>query len=885
MKFASLSIPRLLAITMSVALLAANSDAKNKATTTDLQIASFPYYSTKGDWDSTFTLNNSTNKPLTASLKLYSLDGSSFFLSDHPLEPYQSIALRLSELLAQAKATDKFEEGSIAMSFNGSQFGIGSQLTVSDFKHGLSFDMKPAMGFKSSRLEGLWWSPDEETTGQVMLSNTSDGKLNLSLNVEWRGAVTPLRPILLTSHQTIVLEIENLLKELNVKAEGIEHGGLSLTHSGPPGALIAHGVVSNNGKRFASNLSFIDPAAQQSTVLEATGLFLSLPASRPAFPATTSFRPILALKNASTSSQKAKVTVQYTSNGVFQAKALPSVDLALHEVRMVDFSALMDSLRNVSVDDAGLKIEASGAAGSLVAQLTSMDENGAMCFDVPLTAVAPRFVGVGAHPFHLEGDYQAVVHLKNLGSKPTTAIVQLLYEGGEFTPDRVRIGPGQSVAIHVRQLRDSQAQDIHGHRLPLNLERGQAQWFQNAGEAVIGRLVSFSPSLGVSANFACPQDCCPPTYWSTSVNPSFITGMPGDSTNIFVFDTYRRECTGQLFGPFDVTGNCSFSSSNLSVAQVSFNNVHIVGMGSATIFISHDATEYRFEPFGDCGIPFTPQSGEGGGVCCFNSTFLGNSAFVFAQACAVSIQEETISPGGGALPVRNPARIARLFAPVFEAILDPQGCPVTWSILSGGGSIQGTNASPLVTVRGNSVGPVLLRATTSGGIFREINIPVVNQRVVEVRVRIVRRSDGTGAATSTNRVNNHLDQANKIWEQCGIRFQLVGAVQFINNSNFLSPNLTVRGQLRNTLMNTGGMEIYYIDSFAEDPGITGEADSGGVIIADGGNGRTLAHELGHHMGLAHSGMQDLHLMHMFFSNVNGDVRLFECDSLSMFNST
>ena len=130
MKFASLSIPRLLAITMSVALLAVNSDAKNKATTTDLQIASFPYYSTKGDWDSTLTLNNSTNKPLTASLKLYSLDGSSFFLSDHPLEPYQSIALRLREILAQAKATDKFEEGSIAMSFNGSQFGIGSQLTV-----------------------------------------------------------------------------------------------------------------------------------------------------------------------------------------------------------------------------------------------------------------------------------------------------------------------------------------------------------------------------------------------------------------------------------------------------------------------------------------------------------------------------------------------------------------------------------------------------------------------------------------------------------------------------------------------------------------------------------------------------------------------------------
>ncbi len=222
-----------------------------------------------------------------------------------------------------------FQEGSIELRFVGSSMDLGPQLTVSDLKHGVSFDME-----------------------------------------------TPAKPCSLAPHQTMVLGIADLLKQLDIKASGIESGGLSITHNGAPGALIAHGVVENKQGRFASDLRFIDPAAQKTAVLNGTGLILAHPAlgagARGSF-----FIPHFNLRNTSAAPQTATVTIQYSADGKSQAQILPPLTLAPHELSKVDFSALLSTLRNTSVIDAGVKIEGTGSPGSLVALMTSTDQNGA----------------------------------------------------------------------------------------------------------------------------------------------------------------------------------------------------------------------------------------------------------------------------------------------------------------------------------------------------------------------------------------------------------------------------------------------------------------------------------------------------------------------------
>jgi hypothetical protein len=265
------------------------------------------------------------------------------------------------------------------------------------------------------------------------------------------------------------------------------------------------------------------------------------------------------------------------------------------------------------------------------------------------------------------------------------------------------------------------------------------------------------------------------------------------------------------------------------------------------------------------------------------------------QPCSVSIMEETISPGRvsppiATLPVRNPATIRRGFAPVFEATPTPSNCPVTWSITSGPGSIIGATNSRLATVNGDSVSPppIIMRATVQGGAFAEISVPVVNIRNVKVRAYIVRRTDGTFPATTQTRVDNDIAIANAIWVQCGIRFTLE-STSFINNSTYLNPNFTQRNMLCNENTGTGAIEIYYVDSFFEGT-FTGDTGTNGVVINDGGNGRTAAHELGHAMGLTspnngHRGTAHVSLMWDDFSPTKADLILDECNRAIITAST
>jgi len=226
-----------------------------------------------------------------------------------------------------------------------------------------------------------------------------------------------------------------------------------------------------------------------------------------------------------------------------------------------------------------------------------------------------------------------------------------------------------------------------------------------------------------------------------------------------------------------------------------------------------------------------------------------------------------------------------MFAPVFEATVTSSGgesCPLQWAI-SGPGSIVGASNTSLLTVNGNSTGNVLLSVFTRGGTFADTFAPVVDQRVVDVRAYIVRETDGSNPATTQARVDNDISDANLIWQQCGIQFRLV-STSFINSTTFLRPpDQATRDLLRNHAASTGGFEIYYVEECLDSPD-PGYHTVDGIVITRAGNTRTAAHELGHGMGILHSGIADLHLMHDVFSTVKADITLGECEGVSRFAS-
>jgi hypothetical protein len=568
-----------------------------------LHIASIPYYSIKGDWDSVLTLNNSAHGPLTASITLYALDGTPLPLPDVELQAHGLAGLRLSESIRSSSvAIERFAEGSIELRFN-SQDGmaLAPQLTVADRNQGLSFDSEPAMGLKSSTLEGLWWSEDEKTSGQVALSNTTADNLNVQVGIEWHSIVIPSSPISLVKHQTVVLDIAQLLRDLHIASKRIEKGGLTISHNGAPGALIAQGVVFNKEKRRASNLNFSDPAGVKNNVLNGSGLMLGHPAAGSGFAEGAFFVPRLTLKNASKVPQTAAVTVSYTANGRARDKALPRISIASHEVRSVDFTPIVTGLGQMSVSGAGLKIEATGGAGTLVAALSSVDASGHTVVDVPLVSRSERSGEGGNHPFRLNETSQSVAYLTNITQRPTKVMVAIFHSGGMFTPELMAVGPGQTVAIDILKLRDSQVKDVQGRTLPPDLSEGQIFWKPHQLEALVGRVVTLDKLSRTSSSFGCPNCCVyEPGGWESAPEP--FTGPPGSSLQMTLYE-YDSLCGCCTMGPYVASTVRYVNSSNTSVATVNSSGMVTFGnAGNANIVWGVEYYHSDFISAEDCGL-------------------------------------------------------------------------------------------------------------------------------------------------------------------------------------------------------------------------------------------------------------------------------------------
>lgn len=567
-----------------------------------LHVVTIPYYSTGGNWDSTLTLNNAAHEPLTASITLYSLRGKSLALPDVLIAANDNAKLLLDEAILATQQQHEFREGSLELRFrNKDGMALGPQVVVTNRKKGLSFDLEPPMNLKSSRLEGLWWSLDDKTEGRVMLTNTSTEPVSSTLSIEWKGVAIAVPPIILAAHNTLPVSIGGLLKEAGITTEGIDRGGLSITHDGRPGAIVAQGVIMNKARRFSSNLLFVDPMGQKTSELFGNGLLIGPFIDSTLAPQGTILKPQLFLKNASAHLHDATITVQYMASGTPQKRTANLTDILPHEVRVLDLYKMLGKPGGEPVENASVKILSSGVPGSIIGALSSVDRSKAIVVDVPLTSKPADSPHGGSHPFECNETFSSMAYLTSITDEPTIAMVKVFYEGGEYTPELISIAPGETKVVNIQELRDGQIKDVKGRALPRELERGQIVWIPRKPKAITGRVVMLDTSTGKAANFSCPT-CCSATADHYEFNTAPFVGLSGTSQLMDV-GRYDRYCgSPSLDGPYNVTSVVSFSSNNpTKVSCSSTGNVSYLSSGVATIFVEEQLFYSDFISAEDCG--------------------------------------------------------------------------------------------------------------------------------------------------------------------------------------------------------------------------------------------------------------------------------------------
>jgi len=556
-------------------------------------------------------LNNPGNAQFIVNPVLYNLNGKPLAVRPVQVGPRQQLRFDISDWIAESGSDDTFKQGNLILSYDApDSVMLGAQVTITNAKLRLSFDARDEMpmSFKSSRLEGIWWQPDQASRYDLVLSNMEDSVVSVSISPSGEPSTLDNAglSIKLAPHETRVLDLTDKTMPSAKRVKANKAAGLSISHSAAPGAVLAYGMLSKNRKGFSSQFTFEDPATRSSQTLAATHMLIGKP-DLPGFPAGTSFTSKAIIRNAGDEPINVIPKVSFISHHNPTTVSLETRELRAQQVEVLDVGAeLKRAGFRGPFAGAGMTLDSTGKPGSLIAHVMSFDGAGNQVFNVPVKDIGVSMNRLsGSHPWTLEGDTRSLIHVRNTTDETARFTIQLDYDGGSYALPMQELEPQQEVAVDVGQLRNSQTKDSIGRVIPKDVMSGQATWIEHGPQALIGRAEVFSVKNAVASSFSCPVGCCPAGDNRTFVFPSgFMKGVPGDTGLMQLMLIRRQDCNGQEFGPFNVTSSSTWSSSDSSIVTLgapTSNGCLMTCMsgGQATVHIDFEGVCVQVDPFTD----------------------------------------------------------------------------------------------------------------------------------------------------------------------------------------------------------------------------------------------------------------------------------------------
>ncbi|MDX1998298.1 MAG: hypothetical protein SF066_11315 [Thermoanaerobaculia bacterium] len=537
------------------------------------------HYSVKRGLRATLMLSNQGPHEMAIHARLFNLAGEALDLDLPPLAAHEVREIALHDVVS---ADSEWAEGSLDVQFQGKNLELGGVLSLMDEARSLIFDeelTETATHFSSSRLEGVWWAPAPTAQLSVALANTSD--LPLAVTARLVGIAPSAEPLQveLAPRASRVLGYADFLARPEATLPRV--GGLSLEHSGAPGALLVRALIAEPTLGYSDAAEFVDAERALSSTLHGAGLRLGRFARR----GGASLWPALAVRNLSDRPLVVSGRIPViTSNGDVRSISLPRLRLAAREIREIDLVALLRPVGQRRFVTAGIELEHDGAPGSLVAKALSRSGDGTQVYRVPLVD-AQRANATGIYPFRLDQGQNARIYLKNVTAEPRDYTLSLTYPEGTYVLGLATLDPHESRTIDLTELRDRQIPDLYGRVLPRRLAAGKALWSMRGEEqhALIGRIEQSDPTRGMSMTAACGA-CCPNSMTEAFMTPSFAAGYPGDTTRFLIYIA-EEDCYGSV-RPWYTLPFSSFSSTVPSVATIDSTGLARANGPGSTLFSS-----------------------------------------------------------------------------------------------------------------------------------------------------------------------------------------------------------------------------------------------------------------------------------------------------------
>lgn len=549
------------------------------------------YYSAKNGLKSTLMISNQGPNEMPTQVRLFNREGKQFDLPAMNLGAHEFRAIDLGQYAASDAS---FEEGSVQVEYQGRKMEMGGAVTIADAARSLLSDeelVEPAREFASSQLEGLWWQPRGGAEVSLAVSNTSSARLSVTVSATAGGrGDAPTLNLVLNAHETRILGAESSNDNERLVLRG-NAGGISIRHSGAPGALIAYGFVQERSTGFSSVIDFSDPQRAKTARLDGAGLRIgNLQGKR--------LSQILVVRNISSEQVTISGRILCTlGNGTDEVVGLEEFQLGPGEMRRINLRpAITQQTRGRRVESAGLEIVYTGNPGAIIATAASMSPDEDQVFRVPMRDAAVQSSSTGIYPWSIDETSSSFVYIKNVTDSPKQFTMMISYEGGNYALGEVSVSGGKTVTYDIRKLRDSQKPDASGSVIPLQATGGKVHWSVRGPEikSLIGRVEQADLVNGVSMTVACGL-CCPDSYYDSWITPGSALSEVGN-TSQFSLLRRDRDCFGFIKDPVQQFYS-NWSCDNTSVATI--NSITgfatAVGIGSSWIRNPFSATVYTDE--------------------------------------------------------------------------------------------------------------------------------------------------------------------------------------------------------------------------------------------------------------------------------------------------
>jgi hypothetical protein len=563
------------------------------------QMTNIPYFSLLDGMSSTLTLNNLAPTPTSVTVTIFNTEGRAHVLDTIALDAHSFKEIQLADV-----APPDFSSGNIEAAFKGTSMMVTCQVSVFSLKNRVSFESREQdmMDFESANLAGILSLP-KGANGFLAVTNVASNRVTFQLTAE-------------SLKQTVALfPRETHLFKLNDDESSPATTLVTLQHNGLPGDLITTGYVLNLNNGYSSGFAVLDPAINRSSTLAGAHFRVGEPDPSERFPEGTQFSSPLFLANVSAKPVVAHVSVDYTvkenqdsrsgnddenknsnetpKNTVAKVKDITIPPGAVQRVE------LSDALAGVGqIAEAGVDIAYDAAPGSVIGQLTSVDQSGEYTFEVPIKdpdAMNARIESI--YPWTVENGTLTVLHLKNTTKETVEAGALISFATGTYQLGKLKLKPYQTIALDIQKLKVSQKPDILGRVFPSGATHGQLVWFQVTPYTVIGRAEDTDVAAGIARSFSCLTDCCGNYSDTFALVPYPMNGSVAGGA-VFSATEDHWDCFGfELIWTGQQSKANSWTTDTPSVATVnSVGYTSFVGPGTAYITANFPITVYQWNP-------------------------------------------------------------------------------------------------------------------------------------------------------------------------------------------------------------------------------------------------------------------------------------------------